>query len=272
MKLVQDGMEDAAAKYDVTLLKGNSWCSLTNETSLINDYIDQKVDAICITPLDHTNSVPALQNAKNKGIKIVTFNTTIDGDISISSILTNMYDLGAKNGTEAKNYITTNLSGKNPIKVATLAFHSALPIDSDARVNGFLDQIKDLPGVTVVAQEDAWLVDQATTTATNIINIYPDLAIFYGANDGGTKGSTIAVKNTGKVGSIVVFGIDYDQQIRDFLVSSDNILQAVVGQSPYQQGYRAVEIAVKAIEGETVEKNILIPGILYTRSNPDGVE
>jgi ABC-type sugar transport system substrate-binding protein len=164
------------------------------------------------------------------------------------------------------------LKDKKKIKVATLAFKSQFPEISDARVNGFLDQIKGLPGVEVVAQQDAWLTEDAVKRAGDIITANPDIDIIFGANDGGTVGATLAVKNAGKAGQIATFGIDVSEQIADFLLSPDNILQASTGQQPYLMGYLSVDNAVKACKGEKVTKTIVVPALPLLRTEPETVK
>jgi ABC-type sugar transport system substrate-binding protein len=66
----------------------------------------------------------------------------------------------------------------------------------------------------------------------------------------------------------VVFGTDTDEQLANFLLADDNILQAVTGQQPFEIGRLAVEAAVKALKGEPVQKKRSLPGILLTREQP----
>ena len=272
MKTILIGMKAAADKYDVDLLTANTANQINKEVELVNTYTARGVDAICITSLSKTASVPALKAANEKGIKVVTYNTDIDADFPISYINSSQEQLGSSSGKAARKYIEAKLKGKKSIKVATLAFRSQLAEVSDGRVNSFLKEIKDIPGVTIVAQQDAWLTEMAVKKAGDIITANPDLDIIYGANDGGTKGSVLAVKNAGKSGKIAVFGIDTDAQIADFLLAKDNILQAVTGQQPFQMGYMSVEFAVKALKGEKVEKVVIVPGLLLDRNNPKGIQ
>ncbi|MGE5607158.1 MAG: substrate-binding domain-containing protein [Bacteroidota bacterium] len=266
MKTVLMGMKAAADKYGVDLLTSNTANQITKEVEVVNTYTARGVDAICITTLDpKAASIPALKAANDKGIKIVCFNNGINADFPVSTIASSNADLGATSGRAAFEYIQTQLKNKKEIKVATLNYKPQLPADSDARENGFLDQIKGDKRVKVVAQQSAWTVDMAVKKAGDMITANPDLDIIYGCNDGGTKGSVLAVKNAGK--KIAVFGIDVDQQAGDFLLSKDNILQAVTGQDPYKIGYMSVEFAIKALQGESVTKNVVVPGKLFSRTD-----
>jgi len=89
---------------------------------------------------------------------------------------------------------------------------------------------------------------------------------------GGTVGATMAVKNAGKAGKIVVFGIDGNEQLANFMLSPDNILQATTAQQPRAIGQKTIEMAIKAIKGEKMDKHLIVPGILLNRANPDGLK
>ncbi len=267
--LIELGMEDAAAKNNVALTVQTSDNKPEKEFQLVQTYTAQKVDAVLISPLSSTASVPALKQASDAGIVVVTNNTSVAADFVSGDVECSAADLGVQTGTAAREYIEKNLGGK--AKIAILAFKSQVAEQSDARVNGFKSEVTKLPGVTVVAEQDAWLTDMAVKKAGDILTAHPDVDIFYGANEGGTNGAVLAVKNAGKAGKIVVFGTDVSKQSLDFLQSPDNILQAITAQKPFEMGQKSVELALKVIRKEPVEKKVMLNGELLTRTNPKGI-
>ena len=269
-RVIQRGMKDAAEAYGVELLLSNSQNKPDKESELVRTYTTRGVDAIVISPLSETASVPALKEANEKGIKIVTYNSPLGADFPISYINSSQSELGSATGKVAREYIERELGGK--AKVATLAFKSLLPEISDMRVNSFLSEITDLPGVEIVAQQDAWLAEAAVAKSSDIITANPDLDIIYAANDGGTVGSVMGVNNAGKAEQIKVFGIDASEQLANFLLADDEIMQASTGQQPYMIGYMAVEFAVKAVKGESVESTVIVPGLVLDRRDPAAIE
>lgn len=269
-RILQFGMEAAAKKAGVELLTANSGNKPDKEIQLVNTYITRKVNAIVITPLSAKSSAAALKRAKEAGIKVITSNSNVEGDISSFFIESDQSDLGTQSGKEAVKYINEKLGGK--AKVAILAYKSQVPEQSDARSGGFKKEISKLPGVQIVAEQDAWLAEMAVKKAGDILTANPDVNIIWAANEGGTVGSTMAVKNSGKAGKIAVFGTDTSQQLTDFLLSPDGILQAVTGQQPFEIGSKSIEAALKVIKGEPVDKKVTMPGVLLSRGNPDGVK
>lgn len=268
-RLVTFGMREAATRNGIELLEANSANKPDKEIQLVNTYIASGVNAIVISPLSLKASSSALGRAREKGITVVTYNTNVEGDIAASFIESDQYSLGALTGKAAREYIQTQLGGN--ARIGILAFMSNAPEQNIARVSGFKDQVVSLPGVSIVAEQDAWLAETAVKKGSDILTAHPDLDIFWAANEGGTVGCVMAVKNGGRAGKVVVFGTDASEQLADFLLADDNILQAVTGQRPYEIGYQALEAAVKALNGQPVEQKTALPGLLLSRTDTAGI-
>ena len=265
-RLVLFGMRTAAAEHGVELLEANSAGKPDKEIQLINTYIARKVDGIVVSPLSAKASLSALARAREKGIIVVTYNTTVDGNVASAYVESDQRDLGRSTGREARSYIEQHLQGRATIGI--LAFLSQAPEQSTARTEGFKEEVLLLPGVTIVAEQDAWLAEQAVKKAGDILTAHPDISLLWAANEGGTIGAVMAVKNAGRAGKIAVFGTDTGEQIADFLLSDDNILQAVTGQRPFEIGSLAVESALRILEGENVPVVTSLSGRLLSRSSP----
>ena len=270
-KDVVEGMKSAAKKNGVNLVLANANSNLATEEKIIDNYIKLGVDAIVLSPVDVNKSVIALRRAHDKGIKVVAYNETANADFLVSTIASSQKQLGASTGEAAHKYIVEKLGGQ--AKIAILAFDSLLPKQSDARVQGFLSTAtQGLPGVNIQTRQSAWIAEKAIGVAGEIIKANPDLDIIYAANEGGTVGAQLAVKSAGMAGKIKVFGTDASKQEVNMLLAEDGILHAVTGQQPFGMGEEAVNAAVKAVKGGTVEKSITAPGILLTRDAPETIK
>ena len=267
-RLILFGMRDAATKNGAELLEANSDGKPDKEVQLINTYIANNVDAIVISPLSAKASLSALNRAREKGIVVVTYNTSIEGDTPASFIESDQVDLGAQTGRAASAYVENKLGRK--AKVAIISGRSQIPEQANMRIDGFRNEITKLPGVKIVADQDAWLAEQAVKKVGDILTANPDVNIIWAANEGGTVGAVMAVKNAGKAGKVAVFGTDNSEQLSNFLLDDDGILQAVTGQRPFDIGSKAVEAAVSVLKGQQVEKKISLSGVLLSRAKPDG--
>ena len=269
-RTIQLGMEAAAKAAGAELLEANSESKPEKEVNLVDTFVSRGVDAIVISPISATASAPALQRAKDAGVVIVTYNSGVDGDIPVSYLDSSQRDLGETTGKSAAAFIKDQLGGK--AKVATLGFKALLPEVSGDRVNGFLDEAGKGGDIDVVSQQDAWLAEKGVAVAGDIITANPDINIIYAANEGGTVGAVQAVRNAGKQGEIFVFGIDGSEQLANFLLDDDNVLQAVTAQQPFEMGSMAVKAALDALDGKEVEKTVIVPVLSLSRTDPAAVE
>ncbi len=268
-RLVLFGMRDAATRNGVELLEANSASKPDKEVELINTYIANSVDAIVISPLSARASVAALARAHEKGIIIVTYNTPVEGDLAASFVESDQVDLGASTGRAARAFIERTLEGK--AKIAIISGKSQIPEQAMMRINGFKDEVLKLPGVSIVSEQDAWLAEQATKKVGDILTANPDVDIVWAANEGGTVGAVMSVRNAGKAGKVSVFGTDISEQLSNFLLDDDRVLQAITGQQPFEIGSMAAEAAVRVLKGQSVEKKSSLPGVLLTREKPDEI-
>lgn len=266
---VQIGMEGASAAASAELLAGNSDGKLEKETQLIDTYIARGVGAIVVAPLSADGSVAALQKVRDAGIHVVTYGTSVNGDLAEASVISRDSDLGELTGRAANDFIAT-LGASGPVKVGVLAFKSQLAQQSDARVNGFLDQLAGQ--IEVVSQQDAWLAEKAIAVASDMLTANPGIQIIYAANEGGTIGAVQAVRKAGLEGKVFVFGIDGSEQLANMLLDEDNVLQAVTAQQPLEVGRLAIEAAVALIDGKSVDKNVVVPVLGLNRNDVAGVE
>lgn len=255
MRLVQLGYEAAAKDAGVEVTLNNTNGDTTKELELINTYVAQGYDGLAICPINEDTSIEALRKADEEGMRIAISNISLtDLSFIYGGFTSNQYDLCAPTGKMAMEFITNNYPEGSTIKVAMLGAMSVLPVITQDRWNGFLDQIKDIPGykVEVVAQQDGWLQDDAVAVVDGILAADPDLNIIYGFNEGSAIGATMAVKNSGNAGKVFVFGIDANEQLINMLKDPDNILQATTSQDPYTMGYKTMEVLIKGLKGEDI--------------------
>lgn len=275
MKLLQMGYADAAKAAGAEFLPGNTNNDVGKESELLNTYITQGINGLAITPISEESSIAALNACDAAGIKVGLSNTSYKDAQYVTGVYTSdNFQLGATTGKACKAFIESKLGGK--ANIAILQFKSLLPEQSAARSDGFLSELKDLgDNVKVVTDQDAWLQDKAITVAGDILTANPDINIIFAANEGGTIGATMAVKNAGLAGKVYVFGFDASDQLIQMLQDPDDVLQAVTGQDPYNIGVKTMESVIKTIKGEAnpdAGQVVIVPGTLLSRDNPDGLK
>ena len=189
-RMNEQGMQEAAASLGADLKVQNAGGALDKEASLIDTYLAQKVDAVLVSPLGSQASIPALRRAHQRGVKVVTYNNGIAADFPVANIQSDQESLGASSGQAARAYIEARLGGK--AKVALIGFASQLPEQGGARQRGFKKALEGMPGVTIVAEQDAWNAPEAATTVAALLTKHPD--VVWAANEGGTVGAVTACR------------------------------------------------------------------------------
>lgn len=274
MQMITAGYKDAAAAAGVELMLANTSNDIAKEPELLNTYLAKGVKGVAITPLDPVVSCETIKVVSEKGLKISLCNMGVEaGDYIIGGYGSDDYNVGQTAGEDAVRYIKENLDGN--AKIAIVQFKSQSPIGSTNRANGFTETVKAAcPDVEIVADQDAWLQDKAVQVVGDILTANPEIDLVYAANEGGTVGAVMAVKNSGK--AVKVFGTDASDQTISMLKNEDDILQAIAGQDPYTQGYKAMEILIRACRGEdmsaTTGKIEVVPCILLSRNDIAAVE
>ena len=248
--IMTQGAKDCAEKYGVKLLTSNFNNDAAKELELLNTYINQGVNGIVWNSADGS-SYNVLKDAVEDGIP-VAFASPLSGfDISpfYGMFSNDQPSLGLNCGNNAAPLLKEKFGNKT-LKIGVLEFASQSAVYSADRVDNFLRGLEE-NGVKyeVVADQDAWMTDTALSTGMDMLTAHPDLDVIFGANDGASVGSTLAVKNAGKAGQTVVCGIDASLQLLELIRSDDDILQVCAGQNPYVTGYSAVEQIIKVLMG-----------------------
>lgn len=269
-KMMQQGMSDAADDAGATFLPGNSVDSVDKESELVNTYTSSKVDGIAVNILDADTSVPALEKAHEAGIEVVVVNTVMNADFQASTVQSNQEALGKTTGEYCREFIETELGGE--AKIGIIEFATLIPANSNARCNGFESQIEDLDGVEIVSRQEAWTAEMALQKAQDMLTANPEINVIFSNCDPNTVGAVMAVSNAGLSGKCYVFGVDSSEQIANFLLNDDNILQATSAQQTYDIGYQSIKNLIDAIEGKEVEKDVVVDPIGLTRGNTDDIE
>lgn len=103
--------------------------------------------------------------------------------------------------------------------------------------------------------------------AKAIIQANPDLAGFFGGNEGSAVGVINAVVELNKADDIVVVGFDSGGLQLNAIRSG--VMEGAITQNPYGIGYKAVEAAVLALRGEELPEVIDTGFYWYDANNMD---
>ena len=270
---IQAGMQAAADEAGAELLVNIHEHDIAEETRLIEDYVARGVDAILITPESVDASVPALQAAAEAGVVIVCYNTCVNEEAQQAFVSafyeTDQASLGYQTGEYLASWLAENGIDEANIGIAQCDFVEAC----QRRGAGFRQALTDA-GVTYneVANQEGYQPDVATSVGETMLQANPNINILWAENEGGTIGLALAVDSMGLAGQVFVFGTDISPQLADMLLSDDNILQAVTGQSPEAMGANAVNAALDVVNGGEPAGYNIVPNAFFSRSDLEAVQ
>src|SRR5260370_41579749 len=93
-RTIELGIRVAADKAGAKALVGNARGQADTEAQIGDNFGARGVDAIVISALNPTSSVPALKRAVDNGVKLVDYNTTIDSPIMTTFVGVDNTELG----------------------------------------------------------------------------------------------------------------------------------------------------------------------------------
>ena len=139
------------------------------------------------------------------------------------------------------------------------------------RVDGFVGQMDSAYANITVVDVQYGGGDQLKSTdlAKAIIQAHPNLKGFFGANEGSIIGVLNAAEELGR-DDLIIIGYDSGQQQMDAIRSGAEA--GAITQNPIGIGYKCVEAAVKAANGESLPEMIDTGFMWYDASNIDDEE
>jgi ribose transport system substrate-binding protein len=264
---VKSGAEKAAVDFnaDITFEGPATESEVDKQIEMLQAALDKKPAAICLAALDSQAAIPLLERAKSENIPVVGFDSGVDSDIPVTTAAT---DNIAAAGEAAKKM--AELIGDTG-EVAIIAHDQTSRTGID-RVKGFTDEITaNHPNIKIVdTQYGGGDHLKSTDLAKTIIQAHPNLKGFFGANEGSIIGVLNGVKESGAEGKITVIGYDSGKQQMDAIRAGTEA--GAITQDPIGIGYKCVESAVKAINGETLPKTIDTGFHYYDKTNIDNPE
>lgn len=266
---VMNGIRNAGSDLGVKLEMLDSESDTAKEEAHIKALVAKGVDAIIISPIDSTVTAQSLQPAVDAGIPIITWNTTVNMEIT-EAVGVDGTALGGNTGNYVVEYVkTNNLQNINMYLLTNTTYDIGV-----ARCDGFKEAISDLVDdktIRIVGEDEAETLEAGVEMTTAALKANSNINMIWAWNQGALLGAIQAVKAAGRK-DIVVMGTDMSMALAEDMLGDSVTLQAVTTQLPYNMGYMAVVNAVKAAKGETVDKKVLIPLSTLVKSDTDKIQ
>src|SRR5215510_3351567 len=215
---MQKGAQEAAGKAGLHLIvqAAEREVDVEKQMQIIENLIQSKVAALCITPSGSKEVVPAIVKANRAGIPVVIVDTRVDGETLTNAGGKVAAFIGSDNfdgGRLAGEYIVKKLGGKGKVAILEgIPGHET----GDSRLKGFHQAVAGSPGIEIVSSQTAnWERDQGYNVFQNVLQSHPDVQALFACSDLMALGAVEAIAAAGKTGKVTIVGFDAFSEARE---------------------------------------------------------
>lgn len=252
-QIVIDGAKNAARDLEIELVAQApvSEADISKQIAILESAIAARPDAIVLAPSSSDPLVPAIEEAAGKGIPVIVIDSGANTDKHTAFLSSDNYKIGTLSADKMAAALEAR-TGKAEGDIAALTFLSGAN-SLEQRKSGFLEQLKKkYPGINVVAFEDAQGKSGTSTgLVQNLLTAYPNLKGIY-ANNQPTGDETVRALDMAGRKDLAVVVVDAGAQ--EVWGVKNGFVDAMIVQKPWHMGYMGVEYALKAANGEEMEK------------------
>lgn len=258
---VKDGAEEEAESQGVALtFEGPPTESdIEAQITMLQNTVTREPDGLALAALDSRAAAPSLEEARDKGIPIVAFDSGVESDLPVSTVATD----NAAAAREAGKHLVELIGGEG--QVAVIA-HDQVSLSGTDRRDGFLAGIDEFGPDVEVLPVQYGEGDQAITAdiARSIISANPDLKGLFGTNEGSAIGILRGVQESGR-DDLAVVGFDSGRAQVEAI--EDGEMAGAVTQNPVEMGRTTVRTVLAALRGEEIDPVIDTGFLWYDAEN-----
>lgn len=239
------------------------------QISLMENLINQGVNAIFLQPVDSVALGPSIAAAREANIPVITLNIDAVEPHAVHVEMNHYF------GAVAIGQTMGEMMGGSG-KVAILNAPPGIII-RDQRTNGFLEGLRAYPDIEVVADQSAdWDRRKAQEVLSAILAANPDITGVYGVNDSMALGAVDVAKANGMLDQMVIFGNDGEIAALESIEAGE--LTGTQYTDVYQQGRFAASIVAALATGGVPasafanQGHVLMPYIIVTADNVASIQ
>ncbi len=254
-QIVINGGETAAKELGAEFIQqaAPTEADVARQVAILETAIGDKPAAIVLAPTVEDALVPGIEKATAAGIPVILIDSQASTDQYVSFLASDNVAIGTIAADKMAEALTKRF-GKPEGKVAGVTFMSGVG-SLERRKQGFVDQVKaKYPGIELVDFQDAQgKQGQTLAVVQNFLTAYPDLKGVF-ANNQYTGDETIRALDMAQKKDMATVVVDAGPLEMEGLKTG--LTDFMIVQQPWKMGYMGVEYALKAINGEKLEKFI----------------
>ena len=246
---VESGAEQMAAdlNMDINFIGPESESQVAKQIEMLQAEYDKSPQAVCFAALDSQAALPLLEQMQADGIPVIAFDSGVEGEIPITTAATDNVAAAALAADKMFEMVGEGAQ-------VGVIVHDQTSRTSIDRSDGFVARAEELGLEIVGPQYGGGDQLKSTDLAKAMIQGNPDIAGFFGGNEGSAIGVINAVNELDMSGDIVVIG--YDSGAAQIAAINDGLMYGAVQQNPVGIGAKCVEAAAMALQGMEVPSMI----------------
>jgi inositol transport system substrate-binding protein len=258
---LRDAMtEYAATQPNVELVMVDSKEDVATQLAQVENFVTQKVDAIVVIPANTDAADPMTKAAQDAGIPLVYVNR-IPSNLPEGVSYVGSDSIQA--GIMQAEWLAEKLGGKGNVVImnGNLAQEAA-----QKRTEGEKQVFAKFPDIKIIKEDTGnWSRDQGLALMENWLASGDQIDAVASNNDEMAIGAIQAIDAAGKLGEILVGGVDASP---DALQEMDKgRLNVTVFQNAKGQGEGGIKVAIALAKGEKVDQITWVPFELVTPEN-----
>lgn len=256
----------AAELGNVTVVKPDPAGDMQKEIAILEDLIQQGVDAICVAPVDANAIVPYIDKVREAGIVLVDYDIDTEAQCDAKVLSDN-----AAGGAMAADYLVQEMGTEGKVLILT-----EVPgvTTAEERIAGFKDRMAEIaPNVEMVEQLSNGTRDTHRATTENMLQAHPDITGIFCFMGDNSLGAYTACKTNNRQ-DVLIAGYDATPEQLDIMKNDgpDCNLICSVALYPKKIGYVALETAYNILEGEEISDVVWTELGLLTAKDADSFE
>jgi len=219
------------------------------QAALVETWIAQKFDAICIAPNDPDAISPVLRKARSRGIKVLTYDSDAQprardlfvNQASAAAIGKALIDSMARNVGPAARFliITGSLSASN---------QNRWMAEMEKYRQQAYPKMVNLSPTPKAAEEDS---ARATQVTIDVLKVYPDLQGLFAITSEALPGAAEGLMKAGAVGKVFLTGLSTPKSMSSYVKSG--ACGEVILWNPENLGYLTVQAAAQLVAGKITD-------------------
>ena len=260
-------MEETADELGIIIRLTDADFDAGIQANQVDDFIQQKVSGIIITPCDSKALGPAVQKAIDAGIPVVTVDVAAEG----ADVVTHVASDNFRGGQIAGGLMTGALEERG-VDSGTVIIVDHVGVTSTQQRNaGFTEVMAaNFPGITIEVFDAVGQRDKGMAVTEDAMQRFGgDLVGVFGVNDDTSLGALSAVERADKLDQISIVGYDAGDESRAAIEAGKIVGNTI--QLPALMGSMSIENLVMYITGEKTDFPDFMPVAVgtYTKAGAE---